>query len=170
MSVELIKRLVVFVLLCAVQVLVLNHIHLFGYATPLVYVYFAISFQRGTPRWAALLWSFSLGLIIDIFSNTPGLAAGAMTLIGFVQPMLLEVFLPRDAADNMPVSPMSMGYGKYLSFVVILTLAYCMLFFAVESFSVFDWLHWLICAASSALLTVLVVVAVQSMDSSEKPS
>jgi len=63
-----------------------------------------------------------------------------------------------------------MGYGKYLSFVVILTLAYCMLFFAVESFSVFDWLHWLICAASSALLTVLVVVAVQSMDSSEKPS
>jgi rod shape-determining protein MreD len=83
-SVEIFKRLGWFVLLCVVQVLVLNNIHLFGVATPLLYVWFPLTFHRNTPQWAALLWSFALGLAIDVFSNTPGLAAGSLTLIGMI--------------------------------------------------------------------------------------
>ena len=35
-----------------VQALFLNHIHIFGVATPLLYVYLPLLFQRGYPRWA----------------------------------------------------------------------------------------------------------------------
>ena len=59
MSVEIFKRLGWFVLLCVVQVLVLNNIHLFGVATPMLYVWFPLTFHRNTPQWAALLWSFT---------------------------------------------------------------------------------------------------------------
>ena len=36
------KDIISFVVILLVQVLVLNHIHLFGYATPLLYVYNAV--------------------------------------------------------------------------------------------------------------------------------
>ena len=47
------------------QALVFNYIHLFGYATVLLYVYFVVMFPRNYPRWAILLWSFFLGLSAD---------------------------------------------------------------------------------------------------------
>ena len=83
------------------QVLVFNHIHLFGYATLLLFVYFVVMFPRNYPRWAMLLWSFFLGLFADLFSNTPGIAAASLTLIAFAQPYLLDLFIPREAPENM---------------------------------------------------------------------
>ena len=48
---ELFSRIIWFIVLCVVQALVLNHIHLFGFAIPLLYVYFVMLFRRNTPRW-----------------------------------------------------------------------------------------------------------------------
>ena len=86
MNLGLIKGIVAFVVLLLVQALVLNRIHLFNCATPLLYVYVAMLFRRNFPRWAILVSCFTMGLCVDIFSNTPGVAAGAMTLIGLLQP------------------------------------------------------------------------------------
>ena len=40
MNIEIIKQFLTFIILCLAQALVLNHINLFGCATPLLYVYF----------------------------------------------------------------------------------------------------------------------------------
>ena len=47
-----------FVMLIALQVLVFNHIHIAGYATPLPYVYFLLILPSDTPRSALLMWGF----------------------------------------------------------------------------------------------------------------
>ena len=46
--------------LVAAQLLVFNHIHLFGYATPLPFVYFLLRFPLNTERWSILLWGLRL--------------------------------------------------------------------------------------------------------------
>ena len=158
---ETVNRIIMFVTLLLAQVLILNHIHLFQIATPLLYVYFAIMFPRNYPRWAILLWCFTLGLIIDTFSNTPGVASASMTLIGALQPMLLELFLPRDADDHLKVSAETMSVGKFAHFSSILTLLFCIVFFALESFSFFDWLYWLQCVAGSTILTVIFIFTLE---------
>ena len=163
MSVEFFKRLGWFVVLCLVQVLILNHIHLFNVAIPLLYVYFTITFHRGTPKWMILLWSFALGLAIDVFSNTPGLASGSLTLIAAIQPFLLELFLPRDSAENLEVSVSTLGLGKFVIFCVILLLVYCLVFFAMEAFSFYNWQYWLECAGGSLLLTLVLILAIESV-------
>ena len=66
MSLGFLKGFSLFIVLLLAQVLVLNHIHLFGYAVPLLYIYFVISFRRNYPRWAILVWSFLLGLGVDV--------------------------------------------------------------------------------------------------------
>ena len=112
---ETVNRITMFVVLLLAQVLILNHIHLFQVATPLLYVYFVVTFRMDTPKWVILTSSFGLGLLVDIFASTPGMAAGCMTLIAMLQPYLLRALSPRDAGENMPSSAAALGFGKRLA-------------------------------------------------------
>lgn len=165
MSLEIIKRLGLFFVLCVVQVLVLYHIHLFDVAIPLLYIYFVITFHRNFPIWALLLWSFALGLAIDVFSNTPGLAAGTMTLIAVIQPYLLELFIPKDSIEELKVSVATLGWGKFTMFSGILIAIYCLVFFALEAFSLFNLVRWVECFVCSSLLTLVLILAIESVRS-----
>ena len=160
-----IERLVMFVVLLLVQVLVLNHIHLYQLAIPLPYIFFVITFQQNTPRWLMLTSSFLLGLLLDIFTNTPGLAAGSLTLMAMLQPYLLDRMVPRDAADSLPISSATLGFGKFFTFSTIMTSIYCLIFFALEAFSFFDWQQWLLRTLCSSVLTLLLIVSVEKIRS-----
>ena len=76
-------RLARFIILVLLQVLVLNHIHFEQYATPLFYIYFLLKIDSDNSRKGLMLWAFSLGLCIDIFSNTPGLNAATAVCTAF---------------------------------------------------------------------------------------
>lgn len=160
--IDVLRRLLIFVALCLAQALVLNRIQLFGCATPLLYVYFIIILPRGYPRWAALLWGFSLGLSVDMFANTPGVAAASMTLVALLQPYLIELFLPRDAEENIASAVYSLGVWRFLCLASILTCVFALAFFALELFSIFNWLLWLECAGASTLLTIVLIMAMES--------
>ena len=160
-----VNRLIMFVVLALVQVLVLNYVWLFNVATPLLYVFFAITFPRNSAKGEVLVWCFMLGLVIDLFSNTPGLASGSMTLIGLLQPYLLELFVPRDSAENMEVSVATLGMGKFFTFSLILTLLYSLLFFALEAFNFFEWQMWLLRSVCSTALTMVLMLAIESVRS-----
>ena len=162
---RLVSRLAMFVALLLAQVLVLNHVWLMNVATPLLYVYFAITFPRNTEKGEVLVWCFILGLLVDIFSNTPGLAAGSLTLIGMIQTYLVELFVPRDSAENLEVSAATLGWGKFSMLSGILILVYCLLFFILEAFNFFDWQLWLLRAVCSAALTLGLMLAIESLRS-----
>ena len=88
---QFLQRLWMFVLLVLVQVLVLNHMHIMGYATPALYIYYILKLKSETPRKSLLLQAFFIGLCIDIFSNTPGMNAGAATFMAFARRPLLRM-------------------------------------------------------------------------------
>lgn len=163
MNIDFLKRLLIFFGLMLLQALVLTHVHLFGVATPLLYVYFAISFRHSTSKWSMLIWCFLLGLGIDVFSDTPGLAAGSMTLVAAVQPYLTELFIQRDDEEDVLPCIATFGLGKYTLFALILTFIYCLTFFTLESFSFFNWLHWLLSILTSTALTLLLVLVCDNM-------
>ena len=163
MIVNSLHRLLLLVVLCLLQALVFNRIHIFDCATPLVYVYFAIIVPRGYPKWASLLWAFFMGLCVDAFNNTPGLASASMTLVAALQPYLLELFLPRDAEENIKASMASLGSGNFMMLATMLVLVYCVTFFTLEAFSFFNWEHWLACIGGSALLTLVLVFTFDSV-------
>lgn len=163
MSIDFIRRITLFIILCAAQVLVFNNIHLFGCATPLPYVYIVMVFPLDYPRWAMLLWSFIAGLIIDIFSNTPGVAAGAMTLSAMIRPLTLMPFVPRDCDESMVPGMRTMGITPFVSHTVITVAVYCLVFFLLEIFSVDGWLQWLKCFGGSTVLTAVFIIAIESL-------
>ena len=105
MTADMLKRVLWFFLFVLAQVFVFGRIHLFHYATPLFYVYFVALFPRNYPKWSILVWSFLLGLVIDTFSNTPGLSSFSLTLIAAIQPYAFEIFVSREAAENLDHPP-----------------------------------------------------------------
>ena len=157
MSIDFLKRLSWFGAFLLAQVLVLGQIHLFHYATPLLYVYLVTQFPRNHAKWAILLWSFMMGLLVDTFFNTPGVAAASLTLIGAIQPYYFELFVPRDSAEDLMPSLRNISPTKYAYYIVPLVSLYCMLFFSLEMFTFFNWLQWLLCVVSSALVTLLLI-------------
>lgn len=165
MALVLLHRVTMFLILLAAQVLILNHVHLMDVAMPLLYIYFAITFRRGFPRWVILLSCFLMGLIVDMFSSTPGLAAGTMTLIGFIQPFLVERTAPRDSAEDMEISVATLGYGGFAFLSGVITAIYCLVFFTLEAFSFFEWFVWLERIIASSLLTWILILAIESVRS-----
>ena len=150
-------------LLLALQVLVFNHLHLWGVAVPLVFVYLLLMFPKDTPRWEVMVWGFVMGLSVDVFANTPGVAAGAMTVTGLVQPVLLGLMLPKDTVEAFTPSYRLMGTWTYLRYVLMLVLFHHIAFFSLEFFSFFHWEHWLTELLGSWLLTVVVISVLERL-------
>lgn len=163
MATDTLRRIILFIVLCLVQGLVLNHINLFGYATPLLYVYMALTFPRGYPRWAILLWCFFLGLSVDTFTNTPGVAAASMTLVGLLQPFVIELFMQRDSEENFKPTLMNLGYVSYIYYMLLLLSIYCIAYYSIEMFTFFNWLQWVECVVGSLLITSVLVFVIEHM-------
>ncbi len=163
MDSNLIKRLLGFGFLLLAQALVLNHIHLFNFATPLLAVYIVVLFRRNYPRSGILVWSFMMGLFVDVFSNTPGVSAVSMTLIGLIQPYLLMLFIPRDSPEDLEPTINSLGTAKFMYYTILLVLTYCLLFFTLETFNFFNWQQWAEAVGGSTVLTVILILVIENM-------
>ncbi len=159
MTTDFLKRSLLFFVFILAQVVVLGGIHLFNFATPLFYVYFVTMFPRNYPKWAVLLWSFVMGLLIDMFFNTPGLAAASLTLLAAIQPYYLELFVSRESADDIEITIQSVGPLKYTTYIVVLVLIYCLVFYSLEMFSFLNILQWAMCVVGSALITLVLIFA-----------
>ena len=97
------KQLAWFLLILALQVLVFDHVHIFGHATLFVAVYFVLLFPGNSSRTGILLWSFLFGLVADTFTNTPGVAAASLTATAMVQPWLLKINSMTETDDEVPI-------------------------------------------------------------------
>jgi len=130
-----IKRLFAFLLLILVQGFFLNQINIMGYATPMIFIFFLLVFQRGSSRFSLLLWGFFLGLAMDLFTNTPGVGAASCTLLGMVQPLILEMFLPRDSAEDLSPSIKEQGLGKFCGYLLLSTFVFYVAYYLLLAFS-----------------------------------
>lgn len=149
-----------FIILVLVQALVLNYVQLFGCATPLLYIYFLIELPRGEEKWKLYLWGFFLGLTIDTFQNTPGVATIACTTVAALRPYILEPFLTVDASADFSPSIRLMGVDKYLYFSGTYTALYCIIFYTLDYFTFWHLGLWLLSIFASFVLTLITLAAV----------
>lgn len=81
MTKEILKFALLSVILVLCQVIVFNHICLFGVAVPLVFIYSLVRLPLNlNVNWVMTL-GFLLGLTVDVFSNTQGVNALSCTLL-----------------------------------------------------------------------------------------
>ena len=154
--------------LVALQVLVLNHVQLWGYGTPLICIALLLYMPMGTSRISTLLWAFTMGLVVDIFSNTPGISSGALTLTAMIQPSLLELMAPRDSAENILTTYQSMGRWNHVRYIMILLFIHHLTYFMLEAFSIFNIRQTLLYMSASWVMSLLVILLLEGFRGKEK--
>ena len=139
MIITYIHRIGWFIGLVLLQVLILNNVHIAGYATPFLYIYFILKFNSGTSRNELMLWAFFFGLTIDVFSDTPGMK------------------------DNLVPSFKSMGITPFLKYTTASVFIHSLALLSIEFFSFSGIWLLLLRVALCTVLTVTCIVAVEGI-------
>lgn len=149
-----------FIVLVLLQVLVLNHIHILGYATPFFYIYLIVKMEYRIPRYLILLIGFLLGLTIDMFTNTLGVNASATVLLAFMQPFFLKIFAPRDVEDELVPERRQIGAWSFCKYVVLCVCLHHTMLLMLEYFTFLGILQTLIRIVVCSLFTIIMILAV----------
>ncbi len=160
---QVLIRIKWFIILVLLQALVLNHVHFGQFATPLFYIYFILKFNSGTNVRSLLLWSFMLGLCIDIFSNTPGLNASASVLTAFCRPQMLRILATRDLSENFEPGIRVMGFSPFFRYTLFMTFLHATVLNLVDAFSFINFHTLTLQIVSDTLITLLCVLCVDSV-------
>jgi rod shape-determining protein MreD len=124
-----------FIGLLLLQVLVLNHVNLFGFINPLLYIIFVLLYPIKKNKTALLLLSFILGLCIDFFSDSGGIHAAATLLIAYIRLPILTVILGKSDFDYLLFNIRSIAFLKAFTFIATLTFIHHFILFSLEYFT-----------------------------------
>ena len=110
-----------------------------------------------------MVWAFALGLLLDTFSNTPGVTAATMTLAAMVQPYLLDLFITREGGDDLIPSKSTIGTKPFINYTIVMVTLFCTVFYTLEMLNFLNGLKWLECVLGSMALTVALILALDSL-------
>ena len=147
--------------LVLVQVLILNQIQFSGFVNPYVYVLFIILLPISTPRSVVLIFSFLLGLTIDVFSNSLGVHAAASVFVAYLRPLIIRVISNREEDRNDYPGLAQNKLTWFLSYVSIIVFLHHLVLFYLEVFSFSNFGSTLYRAILSAIFSIFVIVLSQ---------
>lgn len=161
---NLLRGLFYFVVFVLIQVWVLNNIHFLRIATPFLYLYFIIKLPVGASQTQVVFFSFLIGLVIDMFTNTPGMHAAACTLAGFSREIIIRFFMGKDLPEGIYPSIRTFGFGGFLRYVLAFVILQHMALFLIESLTLFDPLFLILRIAASVIMTTLLICTVEAFN------
>jgi cell shape-determining protein MreD len=154
-----ISRFIFFTLL---QIAVIQYVNFGSWCNPQLYLISVLLLPFETPRMIVLLICFVQGIVIDLFYDQQGLHSGAMVLLGFLRPYVLNFIAPREGYDAlMKPSSYHMGNFWFLTYASILVFAHHVFYFYIEIFRFSEFFSTLLRAFVSCLATVVLIFLFQ---------
>ncbi|MGQ9621063.1 MAG: rod shape-determining protein MreD [Bacteroidales bacterium] len=156
---KIFRYAIIYIVLLLLQVLVFNNIQFSGYINPFVYVLFLLLLPVEIAGWLLLIISFFAGFIMDIFTATPGMHAGATLTAGFFRPYLLRAISPRDGYGPEAEPSMAVyGFRWFLVYTLVIVAIHHLFLFYFEVFSLTDLLRTFLRVVLSTVFTVIFII------------
>lgn len=156
---SVLRFVVIFTLLILLQVLLFNNIQFSGYVNPYVYLMFILLLPFEIPPWLLLLLSFATGMLIDLFSGSPGMHSSATLLTGFVRPYVLRIISPRDGYEaSLNPSMLVYGFKWFFFYTLIMVLVHHTTLFYLEVFSFIDFFRTLLRVLLSSVFSITFIL------------
>ncbi len=162
MIINILQIILRFIVLVAIQVLILNNIQLGGVINPYLYVLFLLTLPVQTPKVLLLFIGFTLGISIDMFQNSTGIHAFACVLIAFARPAWLKLVAPRDGfePDESP-GIKKFGFRWFLVYASVLVLVHHLVIFNLEIFRFSDFWNTQLRVLYSSIFTIVLIIISQ---------
>lgn len=164
MDKTVLTNIAILICLILVQVLVCNHIILFNMAMAFVFIYVIIRLPIDLNTNWLLTWAFFSGLVVDTFSDTPGVNSLSCTILAMLKRPMLFAYIPRDDRTKTIVPSLSsLGFAVYGKYLFSMSLIYCTLAFTIEYFNFADVKEIVIMSIASTIFTFLILLGVDSL-------
>ncbi len=164
----LLHRLGAVLVIILLQVFLFSRINLWGYAVPLLGVMVLFHTPLNAGRIGNMMMAFVTGVILDAFSNTPGVAAGALTLTAFVQYPLLRAMISKDVVEDAVPDCHLLGQYKFFWYMAILIAVHHCAYFMLESFSFFNLANLLLRFLGSYVLSMMLAWCIEILRPTRK--
>ncbi|MDP5082160.1 MAG: rod shape-determining protein MreD [Winogradskyella sp.] len=148
-----------FILLLLVQVIICNHINLFGYINPYIYIIFIFLFPIKDNRLLLLLASFLLGLLIDMFSDSGGVHTAAAVCLAYARPILLKSSFGM-LYEHQSIKFSTTEIGNLISYIAFGTVIHHFILFSFEIFNISNILLVLKKTLFSSIFTIILSVLI----------
>ena len=131
------KNILRFVLLIMLQVMLFNHLNIWGYLNPFAYVLIIMLLPFRTNKMLMLVLAFITGMTIDVFGDTPGLHSAATVFIAFLRPGIISVLFGKiEYAQNEEPGLSKLGLGGFARYSAIMVLIHNFTIFLLEYLSI----------------------------------
>ncbi len=150
-----------FVVAMVLQLFVFDAVRLGPLVRPPVYIAFLVLLPLDTKQIVMLALGLLLGVTVDFFEGTAGLATMVVLPVALARRYALMWVLGKDIIeqDAMP-SVKTLGADKFFRYISPMVFGYCVLFFVFEALT-FRYLHLvLVRAALSGAITLVAVWAI----------
>jgi len=144
----------------ALQVLLFNHLTLFG-GIALAYLYIIFRMPVEWNRSLQIVIGFLVGLVVDIFSNTPGLHALVCATTMWLRLPMLHMFVVSDDIKNGCPTYHRLGFSIFSRFSAILLAIHCVLLYSLEAFTLFNFFNLLLKIFVTFILSYVVLLAAE---------
>lgn len=142
------------------QVLIFNHLAIAG-GVVLFYIYILIKMPVELSRPLQIFLGFLLGLLVDLFCNTPGMNALTCATIMWVRIPILHLYVLADDFKAGSPNRKAIGQSLYIRYCITIVVCHAILLYFVEAFTCFNFFHMLIKIVISVLLTSLAFIALE---------
>lgn len=148
--------------LIPVQVLVLEHMALFGIGFCFLYLLFLLLLPVELGHAKAMAIALVIGLLVDVFAATIGIHAAASVLIMFLRPFWLKIIIPRSGFEvNVLPSIASYGLTWFLIYTGPLIIIHTLAFFFLEAAG--SGLFWMTLSKSglTSVISLVFMITIQ---------
>ena len=119
-----------------IQIYILNQVMFNGYINPYFYVMLIICLPQVTPKWFLLLFSFSLGLFIDLFEGTVGFHSTAIVIMAFIKPTVEKIVIPKNTiSGEQDLFLQKLGFKMFAVYSLLLVLIHHTILFLLSHFN-----------------------------------
>ena len=139
------------------QEVIFNHIHLFGFINPMIYIVFIFVFPVYKDKTYLLLAAFTLGLLIDMLSNDGGINTFALVFVAYFRLLILRFIKGTSFTDVDSLDISNLGPTIQTIWILIITFIHHFLVFLFEQFSFSRFGSVLIKTFITTLLTSLLI-------------
>ena len=155
---NIIKEIGRLLLVFALQVLLLDHLHIGSLGVLMIYILFLINLPVRTPRWAEMLIGFGVGMLMDIWHSSLGIHIAACVALTFVRPILLTNTIQdvERIKDNLSIQ--NIGRADYTKCAVLLTILHHFIVLSLEMWNIHLWWMVLLQTLISSAMTLCIIL------------
>ena len=126
----------------------------------LIYPLFILLLPIFTSRNALLAAGFCIGILVDLFYDSPGVHASAAVLTAFMRPRVLRRFEPGDGYEHKTPTIRSLGLQWFAKYAAMLMGIHVLAYYSMEVFNVLKTGQVLLRAAWGFLWSWALIMAI----------